>query len=104
MIAVATRGAQSVHGDEHARTRNDTVANRIAQTNVEIVSRADIADGRESGHQGYTRVRACVESLLRDGLLQRIERVLLPIVRIHHGDVGVRVDEAGEKRGVAEVD
>ena len=29
---------------------------------------------------------------------------LLPVVGIHHGQVRVRVDEAGQQRGVAEID
>jgi hypothetical protein len=36
--------------------------------------------------------------------LQAVELVLLPVVGIHHGYVGVGVDEAGEERGIAEID
>jgi hypothetical protein len=41
--------------------------------------------------------------LLGYGLLQAVELLFAEIVGIGHGEVSVRVDEAGEKRGITEV-
>src|SRR2546423_7576324 len=68
-ITVASRRTESVYGDEHARTRNDTIANGIAQPYIEILVGAHIAHGGESSHQGDAGVGAGVQSLLRDGFL-----------------------------------
>jgi hypothetical protein len=59
---------------------------------------------RESGQERDARVDAGIELLLGDGFLELIELALLPVVGVHHREVRVRVDEAGEQRGVAEID
>src|SRR2546423_9794724 len=68
-VTVASRRTESVYGDEHARARNDTVANGIAQPYIEILVGAHIAHGGESSHQGDAGVGAGVQSLLRDSFL-----------------------------------
>jgi len=41
-----------MHGDEHAGSRHNAVANGVAQANIEVIGGADVANGGEAGHQG----------------------------------------------------
>ncbi len=104
MIAVSAGSAESVDSNQHAWARDIAAGDGVAQTNIEIIGGTDIADSGDAGHEGNAGVDAGIESLLGDWFLQGIQAVLFVIVGKHIGEMGVRVDEAGEERGVAEID
>src|SRR5271155_255092 len=87
-----------------SRTAERALVDGVAQPDVQIILRADVADGSESGHQGDACIYGGVDSHFRDGLLQIVKQRFAVVLAVLHGEVGVGVDEAGEKRGVAEVD
>src|SRR5258705_3611228 len=97
-------GAESVYRDKHARPRYVAIADAVSKADVEIIPGADVAYGSEAGHQRHAGVDAGVERALSDGLLQRVQPLLLVVVGIGKRQVGVGVNEARQQRGIAKVD
>ena len=103
-IAVASGGADGMHGNEHPWAGDVAAANAIAKSDVEIISRADVAHGGEAGHQGDASIDGGIEGLLGDGFLQRVEPRLLIVLGVRKREMRMRVNEPREKRGVTEID
>ena len=55
-VAVAASGADGVNGHEHARPRHEAGVDGIAQADVDVVARADVAHGREARIEGLLRI------------------------------------------------
>ena len=103
-VAVTTGGADGVHADQHARSRNDAFVDGVAQADVEIVLGADVTHGGEAGHERDARVDGGIDGLFRDGELQALEHRFGVVLAVLHGEVRVGVDESGKQCGVAEID
>ncbi len=103
-VAMSARCADGVHRHQHARPRNDAALDRISQTRIQKISRADVAHRRETGLQSDTRVHAGVQGHLWNRLPQSIERSLCIVLAVHHRQVRVRINKSGQQRGVAHID
>ncbi len=80
VVTMAAGRAERVHGNEHARPGHDTVANGVAQADIEKVAGANVTHGSETGHEGDAGVCAGVQGPFGNRFLQAVDQVLLPIV------------------------
>ena len=104
VVAMAAARAKRVNRDEHARTERHAARDRIAQADVDVVGRPDVAHRREAGEQRPPCELGGAKGRFGNRAPQPRDRVRIPVVRRFVGDMGVRVDEAGEQRDVAKVD
>ena len=56
-IAVTTGRADGVGGHQHPRTDHPTVVDGVAQTDIDVIARADVAHGGEACFEGLPRIR-----------------------------------------------
>src|SRR5437763_5887431 len=99
---MSARRTDGMNRYEHPRTDRPPVVDGVAQTDVDVIARADVADGCEASLDCFPR-----ECRREDGLLgrmahQRLKIVEVEVLLILFGEVNVRIDQAGEKRRVAE--
>ena len=99
VVAVSAGDAERRAADEHARAGDVAGVDRVAQGHVGEAVGADVADGGESGEQSEAGVFRADQGLARDGNGQRI----VAKARFH-GQVRVRVDQAGQDGGVRQFD
>jgi len=104
IIAVTTGGPEGVDCDKHAGARNIAVGDRIAKADVEIVYGTNVTNSREAGHESDACVNAGVEGAFCYCLLQVFQLRLVVIVGVSKREMSVGVDEAGENRGIAQID
>src|SRR6202000_298439 len=89
---------------QNARADDPTVVDGIAQADVDVITGAEVADAREAGVDGLARVRGSEQRLLRRLAHEGLVEVEVVVVARLPGEVDVGVDEAGEERGVTEID
>lgn len=94
-ITVTASGTEGMNRDEHARAGYVAVGNGVAEADVEVLPRANVADGGEPGHERDTRVDTGVEGPFGNGFLQVFQFFPIVVVRIREGEVRVSVDETG---------
>ena len=93
-----------MHGREDPRPGSDARVDRVAQPDVDEVFGADVAHGGEAGFQRAPRVERGVQRLLGgEAHHAGVEEVVVVLLELH-GEVRVRVDEARQDRGIAQVD
>ena len=97
---MAAGGAERGAAGDDARAGQRAFVDRALQSEVDVVVRADIADGGEAGVERALGVDVRCGGLV-DGAFA--ENILVEILRLA-GDVRVAVDETRQQRDVAEVD
>jgi hypothetical protein len=103
-VTVPTARADRVGRDQHPRSGHLACVDRVPEAHVDEVARADVAHGGEAGQQGATCVLGRDDRLLGNGLLQRVQLVLLPVQAGLEAQVSVGIHEAGQQGRIAEVD
>ena len=81
VVAMTSAGTQRVNGDEHTWPGNEAGADGVAQTDVDVVARADVADRRKTRHERTLGELRRPERRLCDGAAQPAHRVCVPVVR-----------------------
>ena len=97
-------GAEGVDGNEHARAGNLAGGDGVAQADIDEIAGPHIAHSGKTRHQGPAHDIDGIESALRDVLLEVVQFLHAVIALVRVSEVRVRVDQAGEQRGVAEID
>ena len=91
--------------DEHARPFHDPGGDRVAQRDIEKELAPHIAHAGEAGGKCGAGMRDALEGHFRLALFESLQAQLVVAIGIEvEGEMGVRVDQAGRKRGVAEID
>ena len=103
-VAVPAGGADGVDGDQHARAGNLAGGDGVAQADIDEIARSHIADRREAGHQGAAHDIDGIQRALRDVFLEGVQFLDAVVALVWVGEVRVRIDEAGQEGGVAEID
>ena len=101
---MAAGGTQGVDRHQHARAGNLTVANGVAQADVDVVLGAEVAHRGEAGHEGDAGIHGGIKGALGDGLLEQVHLTLAVIGLVGVGEVGMGVHEARHEGGVAQID
>ena len=104
IITMASGGTESANRDEHARAGNVAMIDGVAESDIDVVRRAYIAYGSETGQQGDARINTGAESALGNSFLEVFECGAIIIVGIGEAQMGMGVDEAGQQSGVAQID
>ena len=92
-----------MNADQHSGAREDAIANRISQADVDIIRGAHVADSGDAGHESDSCVGAGVQRLFGDRFLQVIQRALFVVVAVHSCQMRVSVDKAWQERRVSEI-
>ena len=97
-------GANRVDRHQHPRTGNLAGLDGVPQADVDVIARPHVAHRREAGHQRTPHDIDGVQRALRDVLLQCVQFLDAVVALVGIGEVRVRIDEAGQERGIAQVD
>src|ERR1035437_495742 len=103
-VAMPAGGAEGVDGDQHARAGNLAGVDGVAQADIDVIAGPHVAHGGEAGHQGAAHDIDGIERALRNVLLEGVQFLYAVVALVGVSEVGVRVDQAGEQGGVAEID
>ncbi len=101
-VFVAAENVDGVAADAQARTGDEAAIDGVAHGGVGCARAfgAHVALGGEAGHQVVTRGQRGDDGALRDGFLHGLQILGAGMQE----QMDVRVDQAGEQRGVAEID
>jgi len=100
---MAAGGAERDAGGEDARTVGEAAIDGITEPDVDPLGGADVAHGREAGQQRDARDGAGFKGLLGG---RGAQVVIFGQIAVHAERVGqmrVRVDQAGQQSGVAQI-
>ena len=103
-VRVTAARADGVEGKDHPRPGHGAALDGVVQAEVDELGGAQVADGGEARVERAPGVLGGVLRLLGGPAQEDVHLVAVPALPRLEGDVRVRVDEAGQKRGVAEVD
>ena len=102
--ACPPRAPSAWTADQHPRAGDQPAGDRIPQPHVEHVAAPHVAHRGEPGLEHLPRVHRGLDRLLGQLAAEVVDELLLPVVGRLARQVGVRVDEAGRERRVAQVD
>ena len=97
-------GADGVDGDQHPRAGNLAGGNGVAQTDIDVIARSHIANRREAGHKSAAHDIDGIQRALRDIFLEGVQFPDAVVALVWVSQVRVRIDQAGEEGGIAEID
>ncbi len=97
---MSARDAERGSGHTHPRPVDLAIVNGIAQCDVAVATRADIAHGRESGMQGFACIQHAVQCLTRYGDLQCRVTMKTMVAR----EVIVHIYQSGQHGFLRQVD
>ena len=103
-VGMAAGRANRINRDEHARPDHPPIVDRVPQSDIDVISRADIAHRCETGIDRLSRERRRQQRLLSGLAHHLVEEIEIPVVSCLLGEMHVRVDESRQQRCVPQID
>src|SRR5207248_3915959 len=89
---------------QHAGTDDESVADGVAQAEIDVLGRSQIAHGGEPGFEHAPRIGGSEMGLLGSGTLKKLDLVLVPARPRLEGQVLMGVHEPRKERRISEID
>jgi len=99
VVAVAAGDAKRRAGDAHARTLDVASVNTIAESDIGVAARADVADGGKAGAKGEASVLHACDSFPWNGNAE----ACVAVARGFTGKMSVDIDQPRETRGIRKI-
>jgi hypothetical protein len=103
-VAMSAGGTDRMNSHEHARSGDVAGGDGVAQADVDVVARAEVAHRGHSGVDGLARVGRGQQRLLRRMPHQTFEVLAVVVLTRLEAEMSVGVDESRQQGHIAEID
>src|SRR4051812_21867639 len=103
-IAMAARGTERVHRDQHARSGHDTGIDGVAEADVDELVTTDIANGGEAGHECFAGIDSGTNGDFGNSALQPAQRSAVIVGVEFLGKMSMGVYKTWQEGSVAQID